>query len=133
MTHSFEIKVQCKGSAVGTLGWLNSLLADGELVIKECKDGRPAMFFHELHDQQGNERPENAGNYFICKVSTYKDEPELYHLRNINGVNLAATYLEADEYRSGFVSYPISKAAEVKLEEFIYNACEEFVNWWNNQ
>jgi hypothetical protein len=68
MTHTFEIKVQCKGDAVGTLGWLNSLLADGELVVKPSKDGTPGLFFHELHDLDGKERPPHQGNVFLIKV-----------------------------------------------------------------
>ena len=41
---SIEIKVECKGSAVGTLGWLNSILESSELVIKNNKIGLPAIF-----------------------------------------------------------------------------------------
>lgn len=26
----FELNIQCKGNAVGTLGWVQSLLSDGE-------------------------------------------------------------------------------------------------------
>lgn len=133
MTHNFEIKVQCKGDAVGTLGWLNSLLADGELVIKNTKDGVAGMFFHYFHDKQGNETKPNEGNTFICKpIISYDGEYE-YEQEPVNGALLKCVYPVSDEHACGFVDYPLTPAAKEKLTEFLEKAKEQFVEWWNNQ
>ena len=134
---SFELNVQCKGDAVGTLGWLQSLLSDGELVIKENKDGIPSLFFHEKHDIFGKERPPKEGNRFIAKVvsSDYFStaNSEQYKSEHLFGDNtLLYVYPQENEIRSGFVDCALTPAAYDKLDQFIYEAKEKYKEWWMN-
>ncbi|MFW6247130.1 MAG: hypothetical protein ACOC22_03110 [bacterium] len=138
MSLNFEINVQCKGNAVGTLGWLNSLLSDGELIIKENRDGIPSLFFHEFHDKNGKERAKNEGNHFIAKVST-KDElinsnPEQYINEDLFGENILRYVVPQDnQHQTGFVDCALTPAAYDKLDQFIYEAKEKYKEWWMSE
>ena len=129
MTHTFEIKVQCKGHAVGTLGWVNSIFANGELIIKSCRDGAPGLFFHMLYDKHGKQNDQNQGNYFICKVAQAKDEPE-YEYGTYNEVFLKCVNVVGNAYQQGFLDYPLTPAAYTAVSDFLNSACEHFANWW---
>jgi hypothetical protein len=132
MTHTFEITVQCKGNAVGTLGWLNSFLLDGELVVKECKDGSPGLFFHEKHDMEGKETTSNKCNTFICKVATDRFEPE-YLYQGYNGVDIKCVNVIRGEMEYGFFGFPLTPSAFEKASEFLNSACSKFAEWWKQQ
>ena len=68
MKTSIEIKVECKGDAVGTLGWLNSMLEKSEMVIKNSKNGLPEIFLK-------TEKPDGTFEYrFLCRKATYDAE-----------------------------------------------------------
>lgn len=133
MIHNFEIKVQCKGNAAGTLGWLNEILLNGELVIRNNKDGKPALFLHEKTDLQGIERPAEKGNTFICRLDDDTD-PMGYEQCRVNNTDLLCAYVQGSEngYKYGFVDYPLTPAARDKAEEFLSAAFELFVNWWES-
>jgi hypothetical protein len=132
MIHKFEINVQCKGYAVGTLGWLNSLLADGELVIKPCKDGAPGLFFHKKHDKEGKEIAHDKGNTFICKVAKDRFEPE-YAYQEHNGIDIKCVNVISGEMEHGFIDYPLTPAAYKAASEFLDSSCDHFAQWWKNQ
>jgi len=135
MTHRFEIRIQCKGHAVGTLNWLNSILSDGELVIKNNKEGVPALFFHDFHDKNGSANTEQQGNTFICRVRQSDDGEVQYFYNYVEklGVSLSCCYEVSTDDRYGFVDYPLTPAAFDKLSEFLDAAYEHFANWWKNQ
>lgn len=44
MVHNVEVKIECKGDAAGTLGWFSAMMERSEFVIKNGKNGSPAMF-----------------------------------------------------------------------------------------
>ncbi|MFW6246817.1 MAG: hypothetical protein ACOC22_01430 [bacterium] len=129
---NFEIKVECKGSAAGTLGWLNEKLAATTLVIKNTKNGEAGMFAKEF--TRVNEKGQKMFvNTFICKVDSFDpDNGWLYESRRISDTDLLSCKLYSDEASFGFVDIPLTKAAEAVLEEFLTKACEKFVEWWES-
>lgn len=136
MTHNFEIKVQCKGKAAGSLNWLNSILEDGELVIRNTKDGVPGMFLHSKAKSDGSLNSENEGNKFICKAMVVRDYVDGYRLKRLgdNNDNAIAYISAVDSYdENGFTEYPLTPAALIKVEEFIDKAVELYTEWWNEQ
>ena len=129
---NFEIKVECKGSAAGTLGWLNEKLAATELVIKNTKNGEAGMFARECTGVN-SEGKKTYVNTFICKVDSYDpDNDWLYDWRRISDTDLLTCKLYSDEATFGFVDIPLTKAAGEVAEEFLTMACEKFVEWWEN-
>ena len=129
---NFEIKVECKGFAAGTLGWLNEKLNKNELVIKNTKNGEAGMFAREFTGltEDGKKRYVST---FICKVDNYDpDNGWLYECRRISDTNLLSCKLYSDEASFGFVDIPLTKAAAEVAEEFLTMACEKFVEWWEN-
>ncbi len=44
MVHNVEVKIECKGDAAGPLGWFSVMMERSEFVIKNGKNGSPAMF-----------------------------------------------------------------------------------------
>ena len=77
MTNQIEIKIECKGKAVGTLGWFNSMMQDAELVVKETKDGTPGMFL-----KAKNKGGEGWAYSFICKKFLNNTDTEGYNTTN---------------------------------------------------
>ena len=131
---NFEIKVECKGSAAGTLGWLNEKLAATELVMKNTKNGEAGMFARECTGVN-SEGKKTYVNTFICKVSgcdPNHTDHWCYEGRRINDTYLYSCKLYSDEASFGFVDIPLTKAAEDVAEEFLTMACEKFVEWWEN-
>lgn len=136
MTHTFEIKVQCKGNAAGTLNWLNSFLADGELVIKNTKTGGVGMFFHSNTKPDGSIANENECNKFICKAVSNTYDYQEYRYSAIGNDNYVVfVYVQNDEYgmNNGLFNFPLTPAASEKMEEFIDSAVEEYTSWWKEQ
>ena len=127
MTYNFEIKVQCKGNAVGTTGWLNSILENSELIVKNTKSGTPGLFMFEKNAQ------EKKGT-FICSV-TNDERSYGYSEYNIKGVNIFCVYPVSDQYgfEYGFIDYPLTPSALEIATEFLEKARDQFVNWWINQ
>lgn len=135
MNLNFEINVQCKGDAAGTLGWLNSLLSDGELVIKNNVDGIPSLFFHYFHKSNGEETKPNEGNMFIATMTTEEDMmnnyPTKYDSEYFFGENVIKfVFVQSAPHKYGFVDMPLTPAAYNKLENFIYKAKEMYKEWW---
>lgn len=131
---NFEIKVECKGSAAGTLGWLNEKLAATELVIKNTKNGEAGMFARELTGVNG-EGKKTYVNTFICKVMNYDPNDTdrwVYEGRRINDTDLYSIRLYSDETSFGFSDIPLTTAAEIVAEDFLTMACEKFVEWWES-
>lgn len=115
---NLEIKIECKGSAVGTLGWFNSVLNESELVVKNsASNGAPAMF---LKDKNGKHR-------FICKCFDGKDTYQ-YKLRG----NYMSCYPVEDEQLYGLFDVPLTPACEKRVNEFIDSAVEKFADWWES-
>lgn len=136
MTHTFEIKVQCKGNAVGTLAWLDSFLANGELVIKNTKSGTAGMFFHTKLKDDGTPNADNEGNTFICKAVSNTYQYEGHRSVYVNDkTSIIFPHVISDPYGrdEGIFTFPLTPSATVKMEEFISNAVEEFIAWWENQ
>jgi len=135
MTHNFEIKVQCKGNAVGTLNWLNSLLEDGELVIKNTKGGGSSMFLHNKTKFDGTPTLDTESNTFICKVIVQRDYIEEYRVKRLSVDNVLVYAYPVTGYQGehGIVDCPLTPAALIKMEEFIEKATGQFVEWWNEQ
>lgn len=128
MNLNFEIKVECKGSAVGTLGWLNEKLSKTELVIKNNKAGNPAMFAI----QKINGGKDDAT--FICRVAQPEDyTPEngiRYLNKTISNTELLYVCPVDNQYCHSFVDCTLTPSAYEKAEEFINHACKSFVEWW---
>lgn len=137
MTHNFEIKVQCKGQAAGSLNWLNSILEDGELVIRNTNNGVPGMFLHSKTKNDGGLNSENEGNKFICKAmvtEVYVDGGYRTKYLDDSKNNVIAYISAIDNHEThGFTEYPLTPAALTKVEEFIDKAVELYTEWWNNQ
>lgn len=134
MTHTFEIKVQCKGQAAGTLNWLNSILSDGELVVRNTKNGEPGMFFHAKTKIDGTASQENECNTFICKIMNEVYKCIEYDYRKLdNGLYAVHCYAVSDHNQYGFVDFPLTPAAQLKCEEFLNSAVNEYIEWWNKQ
>lgn len=122
---TIEIKVECKGHAVGTLGWLNSLLNDSELTVKRTKDGTPGMFL-KTKDEKGN-----ISHKFICRKWDRMEDPMGYNLRS-NDTLLSINASGDPNYERTFSDHPLTPACQAKVQELIDKACEEFEDWWEN-
>ena len=130
---NFSVKVQCKGHAVGTIGWLNEILSNGELVIKNTKSGGAGMFFHEFTRADGTPRDANERNTFICKLVNSLEETDGYNSRKHGDfwliyISPVGEYM----YKNGFSDYPMTYAATSAMEEFIEKACDTYLEWWDN-
>ncbi|MFW6219983.1 MAG: hypothetical protein ACOC33_04010 [bacterium] len=125
MENTIEIKIECKGKAAGTLGWLNSILSNGELVIKENKNGVPAMFL-KIPKANGD-----GYNYdFICRKRQPSDE-DCWQYDQWDDDILAIFPEEAPEHY-GFSGYKLTPAANRKFYEFMKLAIQKFDEWWDN-
>jgi hypothetical protein len=122
MKNLIEIKIECKGDAVGTLGWFNSIIEKSELVIKNSKKGSPAMF---LKTPQKNGE---MGHEFICEKWNVSESPDGYKLVN----DFICIVPEGDYYMQGFSDYPLTPACKIKVQEFLDSALEKYQEWWNN-
>lgn len=122
MVNTIEIKIECKGQAAGTLGWLNSIISSGDLVIKENKDGVPAMFL----------KVGEKGYYFICRKYQPSDADGNHARYDKYPNDILACFPVSNEYQYGFVDYTLTDAAEQKAKEFINLAVEKFQEWWEN-
>lgn len=124
MTHTIEIKIECKGDAVGTLGWFNSLMKDASFVIKESKNGQPAMFL------KARNKGDNGWAYsFLCKKAIANEDPTAYNETNDG---YWCEIPEGDGYISGFSDYPLTPACRKAVKEMIEKAKDEFSDWWEN-
>lgn len=127
MTYNFEIKVQCKGYAVGTMSWLHSILENSELIVKNTKDGTPGLFMFD------KKSPEKKGT-FICSA-TNDEMSEGYERLTIEGVSIIRVFPVSDQFgfQVGFVDYPLTPVALDIAKNFLEKASEQFAKWWNNQ
>jgi hypothetical protein len=123
MKTTIEISIECKGQAVGTLGWFNSMMSDASFVIKESKDGRPAMFL-----KAKNSAGTGWAYSFLCKKATGYDEPYNY---NLTSDGFACEIPESDGNVSGFSDYPLTPACRKAVKEMINKATDAFREWWN--
>jgi hypothetical protein len=140
METTLKITVKNCGNAAGTLGWLNSLLEDSELIIKRTRDDVPGMFLHEKHKRNGEDRKENEGNTFICSPATQSPSNEGFNLKRINGIlyvlvnptgNSEQKYIFGEDVC--FTSYPLTPACETALTEFLEKAVNQFAEWYEIQ
>lgn len=121
MKKIIEIKVECKGAAVGTLGWFNSIIKDSEFVIKNCKDGTPAIFLK-------TKREDDKFDYrFLCKKYNQSEDPTGY---NITNDGYACEIPEGDTYISGLFNIPLTPACKKAVKELIIKAKDVFAEWW---
>jgi hypothetical protein len=121
MTHNIEIKVECKGSAVGTLGWFNSILEKSEFVIKNNQTGIPALFLR-IKNETG------ARDHFICK------NEEGYHenyLTSHDGKYIHVAAIEND-FVYGLFNFSLTPACRKAVEGLIEKAVATFDEWWKN-
>lgn len=122
MKNLIEIKIECKGNAVGTLGWFNSIIEKSELTIKNCKDGTPAIFL---------KTPIEEGKFkhkFICGVWDGLSDPAYYNQQD----SFIWIFPKGDGFVHGFFDNALTPACKLKVEEFIDLAVEKFKEWWNN-
>lgn len=125
MKNTIEIKIECKGKVVGTLGWFNSIMNESEFVIKETKTGLPGMFLK----LKNADKKDGFDYKFICKPwNSNQEDPSCYRE---NGRYLWV-YVVSDEfsYTYGFTDYPLTPACENKVDEMIEQALEKFIEWW---
>lgn len=127
MKNTIEIKIECKGNAVGTLGWFNSIIENSELAIKETKNGSPGMFL------KGIAKDGKTTSYqFICKVRSNINNDDDAHLDTYLSGKYSAVQAESTDYIDGFSDYPLTPACLKKVNEFIEMAVEKFAEWWEN-
>lgn len=130
MKLNFEINVECKGNAAGTLGWLNEILSRTELVIKNNKDGVSSLFAKTKRID--SDKPIYQ---FICKVdhqNTNHDDCWLYDQKTYKNTRLSVIKIYEDMECDGFFGLKLTPAAENKFEDFLDKACERFAEWWEN-
>lgn len=124
MKTTIEIKIECKGQAIGTLGWFNSMMRDASFVIKEGKTGLPCMFL-KTKNKAGN-----GWDYsFIAKKWDGKENPEGY---NLSGDGFISEIPEGDGYYYGFSDYPLTPACREKVSEMIQKGTDIFREWWES-
>lgn len=123
MTHNIEIKVECKGSAAGTLGWFNSILEKSEFVIKNNKAGAPAIFLKTTEDDG------RAKYSFLCKKWNQREDP--YGYRTTDDGYLCEIP-ESNFDCHGFSDYPLTPACKKAVEDMISKAKDVFAEWWEN-
>jgi hypothetical protein len=124
MKTTIEIKIECKGEAVGTLGWFNSIMQKSELVIKNTKKGTPAMFL---------KTPTKDGTFayqFICEKAVTTEDNSGYIETNDGFVKIYAE--QTNGYLDCFSNYPLTPACKIKVKEMIDLALEKFTEWWEN-
>lgn len=124
MRHTIEIKIECKGDAVGTLGWFNSLMKDASFIIKESKNGGPAMFL-----KARNKADTGWAYSFLCKKATLNEDPFGY---KETSDGYWCEIPEGNAYESGFSDYPLTPACRKAVIEMIEKAKDEFADWWEN-
>jgi len=124
MKNIIEIKIECKGNAVGTLGWFNSIMQGSEFIIKNCKSGEPGLFL-----KHKNKDSETMSYSFICKKWNQNQDPEAYRIRSNDYLII---YPLNSQYLHGFSDYPLTQACELKVEEMIQIALDKFAEWWEN-
>lgn len=123
-----EIKIECKGQAVGTLGWLNSKLEESELVIKNTKSGTPGMFLKLKLD---NADVKNQFEYlFICKKVLNLFDTEGY--QNTSDLIIYVFPEEDGQFYFGLFNNPLTPACTKKVKELIASAVDQYREWWNN-
>ncbi|NLT51946.1 MAG: hypothetical protein GXX85_13635 [Ignavibacteria bacterium] len=126
------INIEVKGRKIGTLGWLESVLADGNFVIKDTKSGVPGMFFHQNHLENGQEAKESEGNIFICRAFTDDEHRQGYEVYSFNSINYILIYAQSTDYIYGFTRYPLTPAANKKLENMLYAALLKYKEWFES-
>ena len=124
MTTTIEIKIECKGQAIGTLGWFNSMMQDASFVIKEGKSGAPCMFL-----KAKNKGGDGWAYSFIAKKWDEREDPYGYLLSDDGFLSEIS---EGDPFASGFSNYPLTPACKIKVEEMIQKGTDAFREWWNN-
>jgi hypothetical protein len=124
MKKIIEIKIECKGHAVGTLGWFNSIISGTELVIKETKSGIPGMFYR-TETEDGKKTLS-----FICKKwNDNCGDPSNYAITDDNIVHV---YPVSNGYVYGMFDEPLTEACECKVKEFIDLAVQKYREWWES-
>lgn len=126
MKNTIEIKIECKGEAVGTLGWFNSIIEKSELVIKNRKNGLPGMFLVT------NNEDKTISTRFVCCVKD-SEEDEMYF--KVVKDNYIRVYNQVDDYgyKNGLFNFPLTPSCSKKVVEFLDSAVEKFAEWWENQ
>jgi hypothetical protein len=130
MKNTIEIKIECKGQAVGTLGWFNSIIKDSELVIKNNKIGLPSMFLKMNLSKTGDIVPHDFK--FICRAFSRSEAEDTRGYRTKD--NYMFVYSIDDPYHEkfGLFDVPLTPACREKVVEFIESAVEKYSEWWEN-
>jgi len=123
MKYNFEIKIECKGDAVGTLGWFNSVLQKSELVIKNNKDGIPAMFLKQT------EGDKTFYEFICCPYIDMQDTCGYITDDTFKWVHPIHMY---NAHQVGLFDHPLTPACHKAVEEFIDKTVDKFVEWWND-
>jgi hypothetical protein len=123
MKNTIEIKIECKGTEIGTLGWFNSIIKGSELVIKNDKNGAPGMFLK-------TSTSEGKHTYkWLCGKWCHNEDATLY---NMNHNETLFVYSEYNDYGVSFSDYSLTPACKLKVEELIDLAVQKFDEWWVN-
>ena len=124
MKTNVEIKIECKGEAVGTLGWFNSIMNKSEFIIKNSNTGNPAIFL------KTNEDEGKVTYRFLCKKWDKKTDPFGYRLTSDEYLcEVAESRLDG----GGLFNIPLTPACKQAVEEVIQTAKEVFKEWWESQ
>jgi len=124
---NFEVKIDCKGSAVGTLGWLNEVLSNSKLVIKNTKSGSVGLFMKTL------KKDGVIDTNFICSV--YNGNKYIYdthEIKRYSNTDIKSIFVYNEEYQFGLFDHPLTPASYNKCSEFLDKCCETFTLWWES-
>jgi len=124
MIHNIEVKIECKGDAVGTLGWFSAMMGRSEFVIKNNQTGSPAMFLKTTEDDG------KVKYSFLCKKWDKRENPYGYR---ITGDDYLCEIPESINDCEGFSKYPLTPACREAVEEMINKAKASFAEWWESQ
>ena len=124
MKTNVEIKIECKGEAVGTLGWFNSIMNKSEFIIKNSNTGNPAIFLKTVEEDG------KVTYRFLCKKLDNKTNPLGYRLTSDDYL---CEVVDNSPIGDGLFGVPLTPACKQAVEDMITTAKEIFKEWWESQ
>jgi len=124
MKTNVEIKIECKGEAVGTLGWFNSIMNKSEFIIKNSNTGTPAIFLKTVEEDG------KVTYRFLCKKLDNKTNPLGYRLTSDDYL---CEVVDNSPIGDGLFGVPLTPACKQAVEDMITTAKEVFKEWWESQ
>jgi len=124
MKTNVEIKIECKGEAVGTLGWFNSIMNKSEFIIKNSNTGTPAIFLKTVEEDG------KVTYRFLCKKLDNKTNPLGYRLTSDDYL---CEVVDNSPIGDGLFGVPLTPACKQAVEDMITTAKEIFKEWWESQ